>query len=240
MNELRGWGLPESHLLPDAVVAFVDQELSLAAHERAACHVARCPACAADVSAQRQARTAVQSAHAPSMSAGFLASLRSIPQDADIPAAPDNLAVTEDGQLVAVQRPDRVAGLQGAAPTSVLGDGAVLGQSPTLGNSANVLGAGSRLNTGATRRRAAQGAGVVVSGLVLSALALVATPGATSTDVPPDPSGQLPPPGVLRAQFGGAPTTTTTVPTTTPPTTPVTPTTRVAPAAADELLVGRR
>jgi hypothetical protein len=233
MSELRGWGLPESHLLPDAVVAFVDQELSLAAHERAATHVARCPGCAADVSAQRQARTAVQSAHAPSMSAGFLASLRSIPQDADVPTSPDNLAVTQDGQLVAVQRPDRVAGLRGVSPTSVLGGGAVLGQSSTLGNSATLLGAGSRLNGGATRRRAAQGAGVVVSGLVLSALALVATSSATDTVVPRDPSGQLPPAGVLRAQLGGAPATTSV------PATTTTATTTVAPAAADDLLVGR-
>lgn len=237
MSELRGWGLPESHLLPDAVVAFVDQELSLAAHERAATHLARCPGCAADVSAQRQARTAVRSAHAPSMSAGFLASLRSIPQDADIPTSPDNLAVTEDGQLVAVQRPDRVAGLRGAGPTSVLGGGgAVLGQSPALGNSANILGAGSRLNAGGTRRRAAQGAGVVVSGLVLSALAFVATSSAIDSEVPRDPSGQLPPAGVLRAQLGGAPATTS-VPAT--PTTPNTPTTTVTPAASDDLLVGR-
>uniref|UniRef100_UPI001B86A70D anti-sigma factor family protein n=1 Tax=Amycolatopsis palatopharyngis TaxID=187982 RepID=UPI001B86A70D len=205
MSELRGWGLPESHLLPDAVVAFVDQELSLAAHERAASHVARCPGCAADVSAQRQARTAVQSAHAPSMSAGFLASLRSIPQDTELSASPDNLAMTEDGQLVTIQRPDRVAGLRGAGSPSVLGGAAPLGQVAPLGNSPNVLGSGSRLNTGGTRRRAAQGAGMVVSGLVLSALALVATSGANDPEVPRDPSGQQPPAGVLRAQFGAQP-----------------------------------
>ncbi|KMS92050.1 hypothetical protein ACZ91_06455, partial [Streptomyces regensis] len=113
MSRQLGFGLPESHLLPDAVVAFVDNELSPAATERAAEHLAHCPWCAADVETQRQVRSAVQDAREPSMSAGFLASLRSIPQDTDVDATPDNLAVTEDGQLVAVQRPGRIAGLRG-------------------------------------------------------------------------------------------------------------------------------
>ncbi|OLT48216.1 hypothetical protein BJF85_13370 [Saccharomonospora sp. CUA-673] len=74
MSRQLGFGLPESHLLPDAVVAFVDNEMSPAATERAAEHVAHCPWCAADVDAQRQVRAAVQDAREPSMSAGFLAS----------------------------------------------------------------------------------------------------------------------------------------------------------------------
>ncbi|MBK1788905.1 anti-sigma factor family protein [Prauserella cavernicola] len=226
MTDHRGWGLPESHLLPDAVVAFVDRELSLGAHERAAAHLARCPGCAAEVRAQRQARSAVQHAEAPSMSPGFLASLRSIPEHTDLPSSPDNLAISEDGQLVAIQRPDRVAGLRHAMP------GGALGSSAPLGNSANVLGTGPRL--GSSRRRTAQGAGVVVSGLVLSALALVATvgadeqPGAERNGNTPSP-----PAGVLRAHLGHttAPTTTpvtTSVSTTTPVPT-LTPTSAVAP-----------
>src|SRR5436305_263858 len=99
------WGLPESHLLPDAVVAFVDGELSLGAMDRAAAHIARCASCAADVTAQRQVVAAVKRAGEPSMSAGFLASLRAIPEQTELPSAPDNLAVTADGQLVAIQRP---------------------------------------------------------------------------------------------------------------------------------------
>ncbi|OZM75126.1 hypothetical protein CFN78_02880 [Amycolatopsis antarctica] len=190
MTEARGWSLPESHLLPDAVVAFVDGELTLGARERAAAHAARCPGCAADIAAQRQVRSAVQDAGAPSMSDGFLASLRSIPQDTELPTAPDNLAITEDGQLVAIQRPDRFAALGGLGGAP-LGSGAPLGTSAPLGNSEKVLGG---------RRRAAQGAGVVVSGLVLSALALVV--------VAPDEEGErapvpgAPTAGVLRAQFG--------------------------------------
>lgn len=194
---LRGKGLlPESHLLPDAVVAFVDGELSPGAHERAASHIAGCPCCAAEVAAQRQARKAVKDAGAPCMSAGFLASLRAIPDHTELPMSPDNLAVTEDGQLVAIQRPDRVAGLRSVPGR--LGSSAPLGSSAALGSGAAVLGSSHR----SVRRRAAQGAGVVVSGLVLSALAIVAT-GGTSADSPrvePQPPG-----GVLRAQLGGQP-----------------------------------
>ncbi|WP_020668055.1 anti-sigma factor family protein [Amycolatopsis nigrescens] len=206
MSELRGWGLPESHLLPDAVVAYVDGELSLGAQDRAASHVARCPSCAAEVGAQRQARAAVKRAESPSMSAGFLDSLRSIPEHTEVSTTPDNLAITEDGQLVAIQRPDRVAGLRSSG---VLGGPAPLGSSAPLGNSPNVLGS--------ARRRAAQGAGVVVSGLVLSALALVATSGGGGTnEVNTEPVGGTPP-NVLRAQFGGVappPTTSLSTPTT--------------------------
>ena len=182
MTAPRGWGLPESHLLPDAVVAFVDGELSHGARDRAASHITRCAACAAEVRAQRQTVDAIRHAGAPSMSAGFLASLQSIPEHTDLPSAPDNLAITADGQLVAVQRPDRVAGLRNSG---VLGGVAPLGSSAPLGQSPNVLG-GGRL-----KRRAAQGAGVVVSGLVLSALALVGTT-ADSGDGSPENGGGVP------------------------------------------------
>jgi len=156
VTDERGWGLSEQHLLPDAVVAFVDGELSATAHDRASSHMARCLHCAADIRAQRQAASAVQSANAFSAPAGLLANLRAIPDRVEMPATPDGLAVTEDGQLVAVQRPDRMP--FGATPP--------LGSSTKLGDGDAVLGR-------RPGRRAAQGAGVVVSGLVLGALALV-------------------------------------------------------------------
>ncbi|MGC7098979.1 anti-sigma factor family protein [Amycolatopsis lurida] len=212
MTEARGWGLPESHLLPDAVVAFVDGELSLGARDRASSHIARCPSCAGEVAAQRQARAEVKRADAPAMSAGFLASLRDIPQHTELSTTPDNLAITEDGQLVAIQRPDRVAGLRdGAAP---------LGSSAPLGNSRNVLGGG---RFGVSGRRAAQGAGVVVSGLVLSALALVVTDGGDVADPQQNPLS-----GVMPAQFGANPAP---VPSFAPPTSSSASTTPSAPAA---------
>jgi anti-sigma factor RsiW len=167
VTDERGWGLSEQHLLPDAVVAFVDGELSATAHDRASSHMARCRYCAADIAAQRQAASAVQSANAFSAPAGLLASLRAIPDQIEMPATPDGLAMTADGQLVAVQRPDRVAALGGTAP---------LGSSAKLGEGDAVLGR-------RPGRRAAQGAGVVVSGLVLGALALVTT--SNGGDEPP-------------------------------------------------------
>lgn len=207
---MRGKSLfPESHLLPDVVVAFVDGELSLGARDRAASHIAGCPCCAADVAAQRQARAAVKDAGAPSMSAGFLASLRAIPEHTDLPMSPDNLALTEDGQLVAIQRPDRVAGLR--QMSSALGGSAPLGSSAPLGNGSAVL---NSHRSGSVRKRAAQGAGVVVSGIVLSALAIVATSSGDGTAQPPQQPA-APNPGVLRAQLAGEPLTPSPATTTT-------------------------
>jgi hypothetical protein len=161
MSERGGWTispLPEAHLLPDAVVAFVDGELSAVAHDRAATHIARCPLCATDATVQRQARDSVAAAEAPRMPAGLLAALRAIPTDTDLPDGVDRLAVTADGQLVAVQRPDRTA----------FGSGPVLGSSAPLGTGSSVLRPGSSHG-----RRAVQGAGVVAAGLMLGALAMV-------------------------------------------------------------------
>lgn len=170
MTELRGWSLPslpEQHLLPDAVVAFVDGELSATAHDRAAAHFARCPFCAAEAATQRQARSMMKAASAPSAPAGLLATLMSIPQDVELPSGPDNLAVTEDGQLVTVQRLGK-----GTEKLRPFGSGPAFGSSQPLGSGPNVLG--NRMS-----RRTKQGAGVVVSGIVLGALAIVTMHGDT-------------------------------------------------------------
>jgi anti-sigma factor RsiW len=181
VTDERGWGLSEQHLLPDVVVAFVDGELSATAHDRVSSHMARCRLCAAEIAAQRQVSAAVHAANAFSAPAGLLASLRAIPDQVEMPAVPDGLAMTKDGQLVAVQRPDRVPALGGTAP---------LGSSAKLGEGSSVLGR-------RPGRRAAQGAGVVVSGLVLGALALVNT--ASSGDEP----AQAPASGERPAVVGG-------------------------------------
>lgn len=200
MSDHRGWHLPESHLLPDAIVAFVDGELSPSAQDRASAHVAGCPGCAADVRAQRQAMLAVRGADAPSVSAGLLANLRAIPEHVDVQSSPDGLAVAADGQLVAVQRPERVAPLGRSAPlgsSAPLGTGAPLGTSATLADAEDMLGGRN------AARRATQGAGVVVSGLVLGALAMVGFPtvdGEGSDDpLRPAITGGV---GVLQASFG--------------------------------------
>jgi anti-sigma factor RsiW len=167
VTDERGWGLSEQHLLPDVVVAFVDGELSATAHDRVSVHIAKCVVCRHEIAAQRQAASAVHAANAFSAPAGLLASLRAIPEQVDMPEMPDGLAVTQDGQLVAVQRPDRVPALGGTAP---------LGTSAKLGEGRAVLGR-------RPGRRAAQGAGVVVSGLVLGALALAGT-ASSNADAP--------------------------------------------------------
>jgi hypothetical protein len=177
MSEHGGWSiaaLPEAHLAPDAVVAFVDGELSAGAYDRASAHIARCPLCAADTTVQRQARDAVQAAGAPRMPAALLAALRAIPTDTDLPDDIDRLAVTAEGDVVAVQRPDR----------AVFGSGPVLGSSAPLGTGSSVLRAGGH------SRRAVQGAGVVAAGLMLGALAVVGPHAvAASGRMPSAPSG---------------------------------------------------
>ncbi|WP_258343005.1 zf-HC2 domain-containing protein [Saccharopolyspora gregorii] len=189
MTVRRGWGLSEQHLALDALVAFVDGELTAGAHDRAAAHLARCPACAAEATAQRQARAAVRSASCPSMSAGLLQALQSIPSSAELPAQPDGLALTEEGQLVAVN--------PGARPGR-FGSGAALGSSTPLGGGRQPMGSSAPLGStrpdeprGGRGRRA--GAGVVFSGLVLGALALVSIP---DDQLPPTDAGPpLPLPG---------------------------------------------
>lgn len=98
------WG--ENHLGLDAIVAFVDDELTPAARGRAEEHLAGCAECAAEVVAQRQARTELRDAEAPSMPSSLLSSLRAIPNDADLPGPPPGLALSAEGQFVSLLRPE--------------------------------------------------------------------------------------------------------------------------------------
>jgi anti-sigma factor RsiW len=99
---LPDWG--QDHLSPEAIVAYVDDELADGPYSRATRHIDTCSECAMQVVAQAQARAALRSAEVPSMSPSFLNSLRSIPQDADLPEAPAGLAITDDGEFVALLR----------------------------------------------------------------------------------------------------------------------------------------
>lgn len=135
MTDLRGRTFSDllaglnagQHLVVDAVVAFVDGELALAAHERAAAHLVVCPSCAAEIAGQRQARSVVRSAQCPPAPADLLAALRDIPHTADLPDPPPGLAVTGEGMVVEVADPNRLP----AAP---------LGASPRWGTGPSVLG----------------------------------------------------------------------------------------------------
>jgi hypothetical protein len=190
MTELRGRTLSDlvaglnagQHLAVDAVVAFVDGELEAGARDRAVSHIGTCPSCAAEVAAQRQARSAVRSAAEPAMPAGLLAALRSIPERAELPTISDGLAVTADGTVVLVTRQPAT----GSAPATTLGSTPPLGSTTRLGGSGTGLGGGTA-RPGDGRR----GTGTVVSGLVLGALIMV-TPG--GTPVADGPRPQPPPP----------------------------------------------
>ncbi len=77
------------HLATEAIAAYVDGELRMSAHLRASGHIAACPLCAAEVDAQRHARSALQSSAVPSPPDTLLGHLRSIPQTAPAPAQED-------------------------------------------------------------------------------------------------------------------------------------------------------
>ena len=167
------WG--QAHLTLDAIVAYVDDELSPVAHARAEAHVECCGECRAEVVAQRQARTALRAAGGPNLPSSLLHSLRSIPVEAELPPMPPGLGVTADGQFVLLRDVPQAA----ACPA----DHAHL---PPAG-----LGPGPAAAPRRFSRRARFGA---VSGLALGALAV----GALVT--PAEPPEPAPPGGAL----GGA------------------------------------
>jgi anti-sigma factor RsiW len=98
------WG--QDHLSLEAVAAYVDGELAAGPHARATQHLGQCPECAAQVSSQGQARKALRTAGGPCLPSALLSSLRSIPQEADLPGPPPGLAISADGQLVSMLRPE--------------------------------------------------------------------------------------------------------------------------------------
>jgi anti-sigma factor RsiW len=155
------WG--HDHLSSDAIVAYVDDELAAGPHLRATQHLSQCHECAAQVVAQGQARAALRTASCPSLPSSLLSSLRSIPQDTDLPAPPAGLAVTSDGQFVSVLRPERAG--RGAARADV----------------AAAAPHGDRAH-----RRMWLGTGVAVSGLAAGAIAF-ALPAAVSGSAAPAP-----------------------------------------------------
>ncbi|MGK2869027.1 MAG: anti-sigma E factor RseA [Mycobacterium sp.] len=82
----RQFGSTE-HLSTEAIAAFVDGELRMTAHLRAGHHLSLCPSCAAEVDAQRQARTALRDACPIAMPNSLLGLLSQIPErNPEIPA----------------------------------------------------------------------------------------------------------------------------------------------------------
>ncbi|AKS33010.1 anti-sigma E factor RseA [Mycolicibacterium goodii] len=74
----RQFGSTE-HLSVEAIAAFVDGELRMSAHLRAAHHLSLCPDCAAEVDAQSQARTALRESCPIAIPNSLLGMLSQIP-----------------------------------------------------------------------------------------------------------------------------------------------------------------
>jgi hypothetical protein len=176
------WG--QDHLSLDAIVAFVDDELSAGAHVRAAAHLDCCCECRAEVVAQRQARSALRAAGGPCLPSSLLRSLRSIPVEAELPPPPPGLGITADGQFVLLRDVPRAA-------------------APEAGRSCDLLPA---TGPDAPHRRFSRRARVgAISGLALGALAV----GALAAPAPPIPGvlggGVLDVPAQARLSVAPAP-----------------------------------
>jgi hypothetical protein len=81
----RQFGSTE-HLSIEAIAAFVDGELRMNAHLRAAHHISLCPECAAEVDGHRRARAALRDSRPiriPSTLLGLLSQIPDCPPDED-------------------------------------------------------------------------------------------------------------------------------------------------------------
>jgi anti-sigma factor RsiW len=207
------WG--EDHLTLDAIVAYVDDELGPGPYTRATRHVAHCDECAAQVVAQTQARAALRTAAGPQPPSALLSALRSIPQHADLPAPPADLAISEDGEFLYRAEPDNqpARSRRSAPPRSgirarsmSLPTGAlavtteVRAPEPQIEDAvADAPEQGRRMPV---QRRIRLGTGVAMSGLALGALAFGVTSASPTVPAPPAARGVLGGP-VLGGVLGG-------------------------------------
>jgi hypothetical protein len=84
----RQFGSTE-HLSTEAIAAFVDGELRMNAHLRAAHHLSLCGQCAGEVDAQKQARTALRDSCPVSIPSTLLGMLSQIPHAPTTPPDDD-------------------------------------------------------------------------------------------------------------------------------------------------------
>jgi tetratricopeptide (TPR) repeat protein len=108
------------HLAVDAVVAFVDGELSARARDRAAEHLASCQSCAAEVAEQRLARNEIRGGQSPSIPASLLAKLRSLRQTVEEVEAEHRGVLEDRRRVLGEEHPDTVASRNNLA--NALGD----------------------------------------------------------------------------------------------------------------------
>ena len=94
----RQFGSTE-HLSIEAIAAFVDGELRMSAHLRAAHHLSLCPDCAMEVDAQRQARAALRDSLPVDMPSSLLGLLSQIPNHSPVePPEADGSPLAEDAR----------------------------------------------------------------------------------------------------------------------------------------------
>jgi anti-sigma factor RsiW len=187
------WG--PDHLSLDAIVAYVDDELTAGPHARAQAHLAACAECHAEVVAQRQTRAALRAADCPRLPSSLLHSLRCIPVEAELPPPPPGLGVTADGQFVLLR--DVPVGTPGPVPPprdALPGAASEAGRADTGRADAGPSDDGSRRFSWLARLGA-------VSGLAVGALAVGAL---TLPDPLPD---RVPPvgPGFIGGAVLGVP-----------------------------------
>ncbi|HEX7323676.1 MAG TPA: anti-sigma E factor RseA [Mycobacterium sp.] len=100
----RRFGSTE-HLSPEAIAAFVDGELRMTAHLRAAHHLSLCPECAAEIEHQNRARSALRDSHPITIPSNLLGLLSQIP---DSPVdEPSTLRPPQSAQFADGERPER-------------------------------------------------------------------------------------------------------------------------------------
>jgi anti-sigma factor RsiW len=87
----RRFGSTE-HLSTEAIAAFVDGELRMSAHLRAAHHMSLCPQCASEVDAQGQARAALRDSCPIRMPTSLLGALSQIPHHAPVDPPVEDVA----------------------------------------------------------------------------------------------------------------------------------------------------
>ena len=116
-------GVFDDHLSLDVVVAYADGEMSMTAYQRAAAHLVRCAACAADVAEQTAASQYLRSAQVPTMPGSLFDALRSIPVALPIDPQPEP---SGRGRRFRLGAGALVAGLAvGAAMVTAAGDAPV-------------------------------------------------------------------------------------------------------------------
>jgi len=103
----RQFGSTE-HLSIEAISAFVDGELRMNAHLRAAHHISLCPECAAEVDGHRRARAALRDSHPIRVPSTLLGLLSQIPH-----CPPEDEAETEQHRQ---RRDPRARGNSGPLP----------------------------------------------------------------------------------------------------------------------------